>query len=418
MDDEGQQKAADDVLELTGGSPVPPVRQKTSKPISAMPGGLGLLGSAAILSRVADDAAAFGGGARSAQQPTAMAAASPSLTIGKALGSLAPFEAMGKISAPLGIASSKSLAAGLFGNISADLAAGWRKQLLSGLDAARLDVAGSISKVIAQTSLDALAGQVFVPGRATLPLGPALADGLRAYTTAIGANISEGLIAAIKPTALLASSSLIERLKASSAHQRLYDEALWELGWWMPPSVDMGTFWELGRLAHEGRRVELRREMVALAASSEFTHVLERWMELPAFRRRRHILRAGLADHRRRRYVASVPTLLPQIEGIAIEAFAPGSTARNPKGAIQTAVATYEMVMGPAMVDAVTVLWAHQSFDLVTPGTRRLNRQLVLHGRSTGYGVGENSARVLFALDLLASLVEDARKHPERAKAS
>ena len=52
------------------------------------------------------------------------------------------------------------------------------------------------------------------------------------------------------------------------------------------------------------------------------------------------------------------------------------------------------------------------------PGSRPLNRQLILHGRSTGYDTEENSAKVLFALDLLASLVEDAKRHPERAKAS
>ena len=76
----------------------------------------------------------------------------------------------------------------------------WRRR--AGSAAARLDVAGSISKVIAQSSLDAPANQVFVSGRATLPLGPAIAEGVRACTTAIGANISESLIAAIKPTAL------------------------------------------------------------------------------------------------------------------------------------------------------------------------------------------------------------------------
>jgi hypothetical protein len=35
-----------------------------------------------------------------------------------------------------------------------------------------------------------------------------------------------------------------------------------------------------------------------------------------------------------------------------------------------------------------------------------------------GFGTAENSAKVLFALDLLASLVRDARRHPEYLKAS
>lgn len=57
-------------------------------------------------------------------------------------------------------------------------------------------------------------------------------------------------------------------------------------------------------------------------------------------------------------------------------------------------------------------------FDEVPPRSRKLRPHVVMHGRSTGYGTAENSAKVLFALDLLASLVDDVRLNPEKAEAS
>ncbi len=69
-------------------------------------------------------------------------------------------------------------------------------------------------------------------------------------------------------------------------------------------------------------------------------------------------------------------------------------------------VASSDTVVGPAAADVVTMLWSKQDFSAVATGTRQLNRHLIMHGRSTGYGTGENSTKVLFALDLLAWLVE------------
>jgi len=307
------------------------------------------------------------------------------------------------------------------GGISAELVEGWRGTLLAGQDAARLSVAGSMAGLIADKNLTALSAtnaQFGLPGLAGENLSRAITEATSSYMSGIGKAVRDGLIASIRPAALAATSSLMERIKASSEQQRIYEEDLWQMGWWMLPSASTSFFWDVGRLAHEGERLALRRKMTAAARSREFGRIVESWMDLAPFRRRRRFIRDGLQDHLRGRYRVSIPTLLPQIEGIAIEAFAPGSTDTNPKGVIKNAVATYDAVMGPAIVEAVTILWARQDFGVVAPGSRRLNRQLVLHGRSTGYATEENSAKVLFAFDLLASLVEDAKRHPERSRES
>lgn len=303
--------------------------------------------------------------------------------------------------------------------IGKDLIESWRSQLQEGHDSIRRLVAGSMSSAIADMNLGALAAaQGIASGLTGERLKHAVAEATASYLTGFGQDLRESVIQSIRPAALAATSSLMERIQASSEQQRAYDDALWRLGWWMPPSVSMDFFWEVGRLAHEGRRLQVRHEMTAAARSREFGRAVERWMRLPAFRTRRRFILDGLHDHRHGRYRVSVPTLLPQIEGIAIEAFAPGSKKSGPKAIIKAAADAYEAVMGPALVQTVTILWDYQSFAEVPANNRALNRHRILHGRSTGYASEVNSAKVLFALDLLASLVEDAEGHPKRAKPS
>lgn len=306
----------------------------------------------------------------------------------------------------------------LLGGIGPDVVNQWRDLLTTEGDAARSLVSGSIAELVADTNLGRLAAQPLLAEYAGEDLQRIAGEAGMAFITGIGSALRGSIIESIQPAAFLATSSMLDRLRESTEVQRQYDDALTQLGWWMPPSASMGFFWEVGRLAYEGRRTKLRQAMVAASKSRRFGRIVAAWMELPEFAERRRFIRDGLKDHRRGRHRVSIPMLIPHIEGIAIEAFTPRSTATNPKGAIKVAVENYDAVVGPAVAEVVTILWKRQDFDLLRPTSRLLNRQAILHGRSTGYGSAENSAKVLFALDLLASLVKDARHHPEWAKAS
>jgi hypothetical protein len=55
---------------------------------------------------------------------------------------------------------------------------------------------------------------------------------------------------------------------------------------------------------------------------------------------------------------------------------------------------------------------------MVRPTDRRLNRHLILHGRSTGWGTEANSTKVLFAFDLLATVVQRAEDERTKREAS
>lgn len=294
--------------------------------------------------------------------------------------------------------------------LSAQLTERWRDQLLEGQRIAGLEVARSISNIVADDSLTAIQNTIRGIGADLLTQGvqAELLKTSESLQATLGTLLRDSIIESLQPAALIATEAWAKRARAFSERQRAYDEALRKMGWLVPPSADTDFFWEVGRLAFEGKRLAVRREMTAIARSRDFGRIVNGWMELEPFRRRRGIIRDALQDHRRRRYRVSIPVLLPQIEGIAIDAFDPGSKDTSPTRAVRSAA--LDQLLGPALVEAITALWKHQGFDQVEPGDRQLNRQLILHGRSVGYAREIHSVKLLFTLDLLAWLVEKLEK--------
>jgi hypothetical protein len=231
--------------------------------------------------------------------------------------------------------------------------------------------------------------------------------------------VRDALAKALRPAALAATSQLGDLLRASDEMERRYEMALTRMGWWFPPGMTPRAFRYAGELAERSDRVGLRRFMVKLARGPQFGRMVQDWWNVESFRRRRRFIADGLQDHHAGRYRVSIPTLLPVIEGIAVEELAPSSAATNPKAAVAGAVQAYDCVMGSAIVDTITLLWGHHDFASTPSGCRTLNRHLILHGRSTGYGTEANSVKVMFALDQLHSLVEaKTSASPDRPSAS
>lgn len=278
----------------------------------------------------------------------------------------------------------------------------WRDRLWTGAQDAELSVARSMSEVISGSNLASLA----VESAAWLrPFGEIREPAMR-YMVEFGTG---GLANLIQPAALAATREFAARARESSALMKQYQESLFALGWWVPPSASMQFFWKVGELAHAGRKTELRRAMVAAGRERAMFRMVDDWMEDEPFRSRRRFLLDGLRDHRRGRFRVSIPTLLPVFEGIAVDAFAPGSSTTNPRPVLAAAAAAMDIAVGDSIVETVTILWASRKFSAVPSSSRQLNRHLVLHGRSTGYGTEENSVKLLFAFDQLAHLIRRQR---------
>jgi hypothetical protein len=229
----------------------------------------------------------------------------------------------------------------------------------------------------------------------------------------ISVTVAENAQKILNSIAIAASSVLIRGLNESAELQKTYDAALFAMGWWLPPSVSIPFYMHVGGLAVTGNRIEVRHAMTDYAMSQDFQRAVDHWFEIDVFKHRRRFLQDGILDHRRRRYRVSIPTLLPHIEGITVDAFQilDSGKKKNPKSLIDLATESYDDVMGPAMVEAMSVLWGFT--DFISSNPRALNRHMILHGRSTNYASEENSAKVLFALDLLSFVVIEARRNPE-----
>ena len=199
---------------------------------------------------------------------------------------------------------------------------------------------------------------------------------------------------------------LLASLNLDEAEFERHQDALRAQGWFYPPNLPSDGYFTAGRLATRSTRTALRQHMVGLSRSPAMSEAAEAWLLLPGFQRRKSIIRDGMRDHRAGRYRVSIPTLLPQLEGILMEVFQPPTpTSVSVPQLAATVPASYDEA--PDLVTLVAALWAWQDFGTLSPTDRRLNRHAVLHGRTVRYGTGENSARVLFALDLVAGVVRD-----------
>lgn len=282
----------------------------------------------------------------------------------------------------------------------------WRGQLTDATAAVQGTVAGQMSQVLAGMRLPTVGLAGIDPDLLSKGFGGSLAGPF----AAIAQNFGAGLAASIRPLALLAARGFSEVWRAEDERQREAEQALYEMGWWLPHSAMMSFVGTVGRLALAGDKLAVRQEMNEASHSREFARVVSKdWMRWPVFAERRRFFLDALADHRRGRYRVSIPTLLPHLEGIAMAAFAPDAKDPRMKAVIAEAAA-YDALMGDTLVKMVTTLWDSEGFIELSPTDRRLNRPRILHGRSTGYGTAVNSTKLLFTFDLLASLVEQKER--------
>ncbi len=279
----------------------------------------------------------------------------------------------------------------------------WRNTLQSASEQAQRAVARSMAETISTVTAGSIIEQ------ASHALSATVRQSLAQQIEAVADQLRATILEAVQPAALIASLDFSERMRNLSDEAEKAHEALWRLGWWMPPSLSTTFFWQVGRLAGSNRRLEVRRAMLEAAQSRDMLDAVHSWLEDEPFRSRRAIILDGVRDHRRRRYRVSIPTLLPTLEGIAVDAFAPGTNLTSPVPAIQTANAQLATGVGDSVLDTVTVLWTGRRFSATQLSDRALNRHLILHGHSTRYGTAVNSAKVLFALDQLAAMVSRFR---------
>jgi hypothetical protein len=254
---------------------------------------------------------------------------------------------------------------------------------------------------------------------------------LREMTAALDAPFKElaqqtraahlALVDALRPAARAAAAEWAERARLQNERQRATVAALQRDGWWVAPSWPMTRPSRLVALRKAQGKRALDREVCGIYRVNDcraLRAMVRSWDGEPAFKARRSIIREAFELHREGRYKSSIPTLLPHVEGIAVEVFAPGAGAKNPMKLYKDGVDPEQLdrMLGEALLFTLGILYQWIPFATVNPRARTWNRHVVLHGRSTNYASEANSLRVFLTLDQLASEIRAKRRHDAKTE--
>ncbi len=203
-----------------------------------------------------------------------------------------------------------------------------------------------------------------------------------------------------------------------------------QIGSWLPHSLYMDEFmdiWqEVRSLKEQGQLTDEKLKSLILAKFREDDGVLLKglvadWYDDERFAQRQHIFNDALEAHINRKFTLSIPTLLPQIEGIGAQILGvtPGKrdSARYIVDMVEEAADKSQDVLEIVAGDiAAEVLYEvfynrlmfedfNKELQTLGLGERRfLHRHAILHGVELHYDSEENSLRAFLILDWLHSL--------------
>ena len=211
--------------------------------------------------------------------------------------------------------------------------------------------------------------------------------------------VGRGILAVSQATAVTYAEHLNRQYRESN-------DLLRSRGWWALSSWPDPQLASYAQIAESGTSVALDRQLCddyQADGGHRLLELVDTWWDVPAFRLRRPIILDAVADHRRGRYRVSVPTLLPSIEGVVADTFDLGHRVRATAGleALTEVFDGLDAIVLDVAIGQLTYLYSRADFPATSPLSPRLNRHLILHGRTVRYGREANSLKVLLHLDEL-----------------
>ena len=205
-----------------------------------------------------------------------------------------------------------------------------------------------------------------------------------------------------------AGRQLAENLKQFDKDQDRFELVMVELGW-PPYGMDL-TPREMHAIigVRDSYGVEQAREFVERLFIEHFDHnflaaMLQKWESAQWLRGRLPILREVMQAHNEGKYWSSVPTLLPQIEGIIAEGYRHNGhmsvaelKSYYDKTLQKTGRYSFDQGIKKFLLEYVLVHFEHGK-PLESP----LSRHAILHGADTDYGTEANSLKCLLLFDFL-----------------
>lgn len=224
--------------------------------------------------------------------------------------------------------------------------------------------------------------------------------------------VGRGILAVSQATAVTYAEHLNHQYRQSN-------DVLRARGWWALSSWTDDQLARYTEIAGSAPATELDRQLCddyQADGAHRLLELVDTWWDVPAFRLRRPIILDAIADHRHGRYRVSVPTLLPSVEGVVADTFDLGHQVRATAGleALTEVFDGLDAIVLDVAIGQLTYLYSRVDFPPATsPLSPRLNRHLILHGRTVRYGREANSLKVLLHLDELHTQLATKRRLEE-----
>jgi hypothetical protein len=245
---------------------------------------------------------------------------------------------------------------------------------------------------------------------------------LRECTRCISVDPAAAIAISFRQVALLAAGAM----QRFQTHQGAV-EAFKKAGWPIPPSMPFELIEHIVTVHKAGKTGCISRIIIGYYQRNDHQHLIETvksWKSHPLFAPRMHILQDALQAHCQKLYTLSVPTLIPQIEGVLADCvFGNKLDAKLGKirqvyeaaiGNVDDIDDKYDLsslskwVIATTILDQQNKIYGFTDFksELEKPiNRRRVTRHTVLHGVGLKYDRPIHSLRVFLLLDALSSVV-------------
>jgi hypothetical protein len=216
-------------------------------------------------------------------------------------------------------------------------------------------------------------------------------------------------------------NEIAEGIKAASNDIERFKVIIVDIGY--PPHEDLEIL-EMRRIVHYfdkygyDRTQKYVNELFLKVYNREkILDLFSKWTNMGFLKNRIHILKEGVESHISKKFFSSIPTIMPQIEGIIVENFQHTGMLKSDK--LKQYVKTLlddEMTL--SFDKAIQLFYFNIILGSFTHGDNiesTLSRHAILHGADVSYGTEINSLKCILLLDYLVEKIYEVGNKKEQS---
>lgn len=215
---------------------------------------------------------------------------------------------------------------------------------------------------------------------------------------------------------VLQNSFIKQSLETAKTFKKIDDtiraasKILFDLGWWIQPEWSLPSLGEIVKAHKEGKDNEIEQEIIAYFNDSKLDDIISSWKLNKKLAQRMSILEDAVWAHKQGKYTLSIPTLLPQVEGIINEnsgrtgriRFSECVTIFNDRLSKNSSFKTTSSLYPLALLKFVENL-LKEDFEWGKPSKK--GRHPILHGHNVSYSDRVFSLKLILLVDFIQNLI-------------